>query len=83
MILHVTRMYIFRVYLHREPFGDCLAEKKVTLSSFMNSNMVKPEKYDHLHLGYHSTIPLNSQISDSLSCWFALLKCLQQNWSVS
>ena len=27
-----------------EKFGDALAEKKVTLSWLMNSNMVKPEK---------------------------------------
>ena len=33
-----------------EKFGDVLAEKKVTLSGIMNSNMVKPEKFDHLHL---------------------------------
>ena len=25
----------------------------------MNSNMVKPEKFDHLHLVYHITVPLN------------------------
>ena len=25
----------------------------------MNSNMVKPEKFDHLHLVYHFTVPLN------------------------
>ena len=24
----------------------------------MNSNMVKPEKVDHLHLVYHITVPL-------------------------
>ena len=40
-------------------FGDVLAEKKVTLSRLMNSNMVKPEKYHHLHLVYHFTVPLN------------------------
>ena len=26
----------------------------------MNSNMVKPEKFDHLHLVYHFAIPLNT-----------------------
>ena len=25
----------------------------------MNSNIVKPEKFDHLHLVYHFTVPLN------------------------
>ena len=25
----------------------------------MNSNIVKPEKFGHLHLGYHFKIPLN------------------------
>ena len=25
----------------------------------MNSDMVKPEKFDHLHLVYHFTVPLN------------------------
>ena len=25
----------------------------------MNSNMVKPEKFDHLHLVYHFTVPLS------------------------
>ena len=24
----------------------------------MNSDMVKPEKFDHLHLVYHFTVPL-------------------------
>ena len=27
----------------------------------MNSNMVKPEKIDHLHLVYHFTVPLNNR----------------------
>ena len=38
--------------------GDILAEKKVTLSWLVNSNMVKPEKFYHLHLIYHFTVPL-------------------------
>ena len=95
-ILYVTRIYIFRSIVKSkgsahtpcstwqgegEKFGDALAEKIITLS--MNSNMVKPEKYDHLHLGYHFAISLNSQTSDSFSCWFVVLKCLQQNWSFS
>ena len=55
-------------YLAREvgKFGDVLAEKKVTLSWLMNSNMVKPEKFDYLHLVYHYTIPLIQK----LNCFF-------------
>ena len=33
----------------KEKFGDVLAEKKVTFSWLMNSNMVKLEKFDHIH----------------------------------
>ena len=40
-----------------EKSGD-LAEKRVTLSSCMSSNMLKPEKFDHFHLVYHFAIPL-------------------------
>ena len=29
----------------------------------MNSNIVKPEKFGHLHLVYHFTIPLRSFIN--------------------
>ena len=42
--------------------GHVLAEKKVTLWWLMNSNMVKPEQFDHLHLVYHSKIPLRASI---------------------
>ena len=52
-------------YLVRE-VGKCghfLAEKKVTLYWLMNSNMVKPEKFGHLHLVYHFTVPLINSIS--------------------
>ena len=38
-------------------FGDALAEKKVILSWLINLNMVKPEKFDHLHFAYHFTVP--------------------------
>ena len=41
-----------------EKIGYVLAEKKVTLSWLMNSNIVKAEKCDHLHLVYHFTVPL-------------------------
>ena len=42
-------------YLAREvgKCGHVLAEKKVTLSWLKNSNMVKSEKFGHLHLVYH------------------------------
>ena len=30
------------------------------------SNMVKPEKFDHLHLVYHFTVPLNRKICDKI-----------------
>ena len=38
---------------------DALAEKKVTLSWFMNSAIVKSEKFDQCHLVYHFTISLS------------------------
>ena len=41
-----------------EKFGDAPSEEKLTLSWLLNSNMVKPEKLDHLHLVYHFTVPL-------------------------
>ena len=31
----------------------------------MNSNMVKPEKFGHLHLVYHFTVPLSHWLSIS------------------
>ena len=46
------------VLLGEGKFGHFLAEKKVTLQWLMNSNMVKPEKFGHLHLVYHFTVPL-------------------------
>ena len=32
----------------------------------MNSNMVKPKKFGHLHLVYHFTVPLSFLISKNL-----------------
>ena len=54
-------------YLVREvgKFGHVLAEKKVTLWWLMNSSMVKPEKFGHLHLVYHFTIPLSKHVGKS------------------
>ena len=48
----------------RESWRCCCWEKgKFVL--FMNSNMVKPEKFGHLHLVYHFTIPLKGSWHDS------------------
>ena len=33
----------------------------------MNSNMVKPEKFGHLHLVYHFTVPLRNTFA-SVDC---------------
>ena len=44
-----------------EKFEDVFAEKKVTLSWLVNSNMVKPEKFDHFHLVYHLTVSLTGE----------------------
>ena len=47
------------IYMAREvgKIWDVLAENKVALSWLMNSNMIKPEKFDHLYLVYHFTVP--------------------------
>ena len=42
-----------------EKFGDVLAEGKWTLLWLMNSNMVKHEQFDDLHLVYHFTVPVS------------------------
>ena len=54
------------LYLAREvgKFGHVLAEKKVTLKLLMNSNIVKPETFDHLHLVYHFIVPLNPSLQN-------------------
>ena len=56
-----NRGEVHMFYLARkwEKFGDILAEEKWTLLWLMNSNMVKPEQFDHLHLVYHFTVPLS------------------------
>ena len=36
--------------------GNVLAKKKVTLSWLINSNVIKPEEFDHLHLFCHFTV---------------------------
>ena len=46
----------WRWYGKYENFLDIVAEKKVTLCWFMNSYMVKTEKYDHVHLVSHFTV---------------------------
>ena len=42
-------------------FGHVIAEKKVTLSWLMNSNMVKPEQFGHLHLVCHFKVSLSKE----------------------
>ena len=56
-----NRREAYMFYLAREvgKFGDVLAEKKVTVSWLMISNMVKPQKFGHLYLVYHFTVPLS------------------------
>ena len=49
-----------------EKFGDVPAERKVTLSRLINSNMVKTEKFDNLHLVYHFTVPLRIKLGPYL-----------------
>ena len=46
-------------------FGHVLAEKKVTVSWLMNSNMVKLQKFDHLHLVYDFAVPLRIMLQVS------------------
>ena len=38
--------HMFYQWGKQEKFGDVLAERKVTLSWLMDSNMVKPEQFD-------------------------------------
>ena len=61
LFLMQNRAEVHMFYLARkwERFGDVLAEGKWTLLWLMNSNMVKPEQFDHLHLVYHFTVPLS------------------------
>ena len=88
-----TKVHMF--YLVREVgiFGHVLAEKKVILKWLMNSNMVKPEKFGHLHLVYLFTIRLRhsqcSQYSDLVLTVFLsniwcqnliIYRCLQYLW---
>ena len=43
----VDMFHLMRVV---KKFGDVLAKKKVTCSWLVNSNIVKPEKFNHIHL---------------------------------
>ena len=47
-------------------FDDLLAETKITLSWLTNSNMVKAEKFDHLHQVYHFIVPLKKALNHEL-----------------
>lgn len=38
------------------------SEKNVTLSWFVNSNMVKPEKSEHVQSVYHFKVSLRDQV---------------------
>ena len=52
--------HMFHVARQVGKFGDVLAKKNVMLSWLVNSNMVKPERFDLLHLVYHFTVPLRN-----------------------
>ena len=41
----------------------------------MNSNMVKPENFDHLHLVYHFTVPLKT--FKYSSCTIKHIPCIE------
>ena len=49
-----------------EIFGDVLVKKRYLCLDLMNSNMVKTEKFDHLHSVYHFSISLKISISKSI-----------------
>ena len=63
---NLMEVYIFYLARGLGKFGHVLAEKKVTLQWLMNSNMVKHEKFGHLHLVYHFTVPLSKKNSFSM-----------------
>ena len=42
----------------------------------MNSNMVKPEKFGHLHLVYHFTVPLSKHRFKFLLFKYLKTKCI-------
>ena len=58
LTLNRREAHMFHLAREVEKFGDVLAGKKVTLSWLVNSNMVKPEKFDNLHIVCHFTVPL-------------------------
>ena len=51
--------HMFHLAREVEKIWWCSCWEKVTLSWLVNSNMIKPEKFDHFHLVYHFTIPLS------------------------
>ena len=71
----------FRVYIHvyeiteKSRWGEGIEEnlemfllrKGVTLPWLVNSNMVNLEKFDHLHVVYYFTIPLNKSIAVAIT----------------
>ena len=67
-------------YLAREVGKNwwCSSWEKGNLSWLMSSNTVKPEKFDHLHLFYHFTVPLRIEFHTP-AC---RISCTKQ-WTVS
>ena len=67
-------------YLAREVGKNwwCSSWEKGNLSWLMSSNTVKPEKFDHLHLFYHFTVPLRIEFHTP-ACG---ISCTKQ-WTVS
>ena len=54
------------------PVRYVIAEKKGSFIK-MNSNIVKPEKFDHLHLVYYFTVPLKVESTRFLLVCFLSL----------
>ena len=57
LIWNQREVHMFHLERNVEKIWDALAKKKVTLSWFMNSNIVKLEKFEHIHL-VHFEVPL-------------------------
>ena len=62
-----------------EKGGYVLAEKKVTLSWLMNSDMVKSWKFDHLHLVNHFTVPLKSDSNAGIFLWLSKITRFEEH----
>ena len=66
------RMEARTIHMAKEvvEIGRCSSWEKGNFYLFMNSNMVEPEKFNHLHLVYHFTIPLKPERYVSLKIAF-------------